>query len=369
MKRRDFLKAAGVGAVAAGSVPAPRAWAQQKTFKWKMVTTWPPGLIILQEGAERFAKRVEELSEGRLKIDVFAAGVLVPALGGFDAISQGTVECGSSASYYWAGKVPAAQLLTAIPFGPMFDQMTTWLYAGGALDLWNEIYAKFNLVAIPMMNTGQQMGGWFRKEIKSVEDIKGLKFRIPGLGGKIMAKLGAAVQLLPGAEIVPALEKGAIDAAEWVGPAHDLKLGFPKVAKYYYYPGFWEPSGQAELMINKKAWESLPKDLQGIVTAVANEINQWGFAQFELQNSTALAEIKKQFPDVQVKRYPDDVLRACRKVAEEVLAEEAAADKTGDFKKVYDSYLRFKAQQEYYWGVEYYYRYFEYADLYLPKVK
>lgn len=369
MKRRDFLKTVGVGAAAAGLFPATKALAQGQEFKWKMVTSWPPGLIILQEGAERFAKRVAELSNGRLKIDVFAGGVLVPPLGGFDAVSQGNVECASTASYYWAGKVPAAQFFTAIPFGLMYDQMTTWLMAGGGLELWNEIYAKSNLVALPFLNTGQQMGGWFRKEIKSVEDIKGLKMRAVGLGGKVMAKLGAAITLLPGPEIVPALEKGAVDAAEWVGPAHDLKLGFPKVAKFYYYPGWQEPCAQAELMVNKKAWESLPKDLQGIMATTAAEFNAWSYAQFELQNSKALSDMKKQFPDLQVRRLPDDVLKAMRKASEEVLSEEAAADKTGDFKRVLDAYRKFRGEMEDYWAVEYLYRYDEYASLWLPKAK
>jgi len=369
MKRRQFLKAAGVGAVAASLGSTRKVWAQTSPIKWKMVTSWPPGFPILQEGAERFAKRVGELSNGKLKIDVFAGGVLVPALGGFDAISAGNVECGSSASYYWAGKVPAAQVFTAQPFGFMVDQMSAWLLAGGGLELWNEVYAKSNLVPIPLMNTGQQMAGWFRKEIKSPEDLKGLKFRTAGLGGKAMAKLGVAVQLLPGAEIVPALEKGALDAAEWVGPAHDLRFGFPKVAKYYYYPGWAEPCGQTELMINKKAWESLPKELQGIVFAAALEVNAWGIAQFDVQNAAALAQIQKQFPDVQVKRLPESVLAALRKAADEAIADEATADKTGDFKKVWDAYVKFRGQMDDYFAVQYLYRYDEYKSLWLPKLK
>jgi TRAP-type mannitol/chloroaromatic compound transport system substrate-binding protein len=369
MKRRQFLKTAGVGAFAASLGSTTKVWGQSAPIKWKMVTSWPPGFPILQEGAERFAKRVDELSAGKLKIEVYAGGVLVPALGGFDAVSAGNVECCSSASYYWAGKCPAAQFFTAQPFGFMADQMSAWLLGGGGLDLWNEVYGKSNMVAIPLMNTGQQMAGWFRKEIKGPEDLKGLKFRTAGLGGKAMAKLGVAVQLLPGAEIVPALEKGAIDAAEWVGPAHDLRLGFPKVAKFYYYPGWAEPCGQTELMINKKAWESLPKDLKGIVFAASLEVNAWGIAQFDVQNAGALAEIKKQFPDVQVKRLPESVLKALRKAADEAMADEAAADKTGDFKRVWDAYLKFRAQMDDYFAVQYLYRYDEYASLWLPKLK
>jgi TRAP-type mannitol/chloroaromatic compound transport system substrate-binding protein len=213
------------------------------------------------------------------------------------------------------------------------------------------------------------MAGWFRKEIKSPGDFKGIKFRTAGLGGKTMAKLGAAVQLLPGAEIVPALEKGAIDAAEWVGPAHDLRFGFPKVAKYYYYPGWAEPSAQTELIINKKVWDGLPKELKGIVFAAALEVNAWGAAQFDVQNALALGEIKKQFPDVQVKRLPESVLKALRKAADEVMADEAAADKTGDFKKVWDAYLKFRGQNDDYYAIQYLYRYDEYKSLWLPKLK
>ncbi len=341
VKRRDFLKYAGIGGAAAlttlSTVKVSRA-----SVRWKMVTSWPPKFPILQEGAELFAKRVEEMSGGRMKIDVFAAGTLIPALGGFDAISAGTVEMGSSASYYWPGKVPAAQFFTAVPYGFTFDEMTAWLNGGGGLELWNEIYAPFNLVAIPMLNTGVQMGGWFRKEIKALEDLKGLKMCIPGLGGKVMAKAGVSVVLLPGGERVPALEKGVVDAAEWVGPAHDLRLGFPKVAKFYYYPGWHEPGSQCELMINKKKWEELPKDLQAVVRAAAYEINNWSYSQFEMENAKGMAEIKKQFPEVKFVKFPVDVLKAFRKLTSEVLAEEAAADKTGAFKKVYDAYLKFR---------------------------
>jgi TRAP-type mannitol/chloroaromatic compound transport system substrate-binding protein len=346
MKRRELLRGLGIGALVGGVVPAAVAKGQQTQFKWKMVTAWPPGFPILQEGAERFAKRVDEVSQGRLKIEVFAGGVLVPALGGFDAISGGTVETGSSASYYWAGKVPAAQFFTAVPYGLTMEGMQAWLYGGGGLDLWNEVYAKSGLYALPMLNTGVQMGGWFKKEIKGVDDLKGLKMRIPGLGGKVMAKLGVAVTLLPGAEIVPALEKGTIDAAEWVGPAHDLVFGFPKVAKFYYYPGWHEPGAQAELMLNKRSWESLPKELQGIVHAVANEINVWSYAQFENQNAAALAKIKKDFPDVKVLSFPDALLKAFKEKTKEVLDDEAKADTTGDFKRVYDAYLKFRASQK-----------------------
>ncbi|MCS6937432.1 MAG: TRAP transporter substrate-binding protein DctP [Candidatus Bipolaricaulota bacterium] len=346
MKRRQFLRGLGLGAVVGGALPAAVAKAQPTQFRWRMVTSWPPGFPVLQEGAERFAKRIDEVSQGRLKIEVFAGGVLVPALGGFDAIRQGTVEAGSSASYYWAGQVPAAQFFTAVPYGLTVEDMQTWLYGADALELWNEIYAKVGLYALPMLNTGVQMGGWFKKELKSLDDLKGLKMRIPGLGGKVMAKLGVAVTLLPAAEIVPALERGTIDAAEWVSPLHDLLLGFPKVAKFYYYPGWHEPGAQAELMINKRAWDALPKELQGMVHAVANEINIWSYAEFERRNAAALARIKREFPDVRILPFPDALLREFRRQTEVVLGEEAAADRTGDFRRVYDAYLKFRSEQK-----------------------
>ena len=257
MKRRRFLKKAGLttaGAVAtttgiaACSTKEPEAGAGQgpavhtnKTYKWKMVTTWPPNLPVLQTGAERFAKRVKEASNGRLQIQIFAAGELVPALSVFDAVSDGTVECGSGASYYWAGKAPAAQWFAAVPFGFNAQGINAWLYSGGGLELWEELYAPFNLVPRPQGNTGVQMGGWFRKEMNSIEDYQGLKMRIPGLGGKVVSKAGGTVVLLPGGEIFTSLERGVIDATEWVGPMHYLRTGFHKPAKYYHYPGWHEP--------------------------------------------------------------------------------------------------------------------------------
>jgi TRAP-type mannitol/chloroaromatic compound transport system substrate-binding protein len=239
MKRRDFLKKSGTVAVAAAAgtmINGPAVWAKGKRFQWNMVTTWPPNLAVLQTGAERFAKRVEEVSNGRMKINVYAGGELVPPLGVFDAVSSGTVQMGNGASYYWAGKVPAAQWFTSVPFGLNAQGMNAWLSSGG-LGLWEKIYDPFNLVPRPMGNTGMQMGGWFRNQINSVDDFKGLKMRIPGLGGKVVARAGGAVVLKPASEIFTSLERGVIDATEWVGPLHDLRMGFYKAAPYYYYPG------------------------------------------------------------------------------------------------------------------------------------
>jgi len=277
VKRRDFLKKAGLGTAAAataGAIQAPAVHAQQK-FNWKMVTTWPPKLPYLQTGADRFAERVKEISGGRLTIQVFAGGELVPPLGAFDAVTDGTVEMASGAAYYWAGKAPATQWFAAVPFGMNAQGMAAWFYGGDGLKLWEEVYAPFNLIPRPGGNTGVQMGGWFNKKIETIEDYKGLKMRIPGLGGKVVAKAGGTVVLTPGGEIFTNLERGVIDATEWVGPLHDLRMGFYKAAKYYYYPGWHEPGTTLEYIFNKKAYESLPKDLQMILDMASAESYAW----------------------------------------------------------------------------------------------
>lgn len=347
LERRSFLKKAGMAGAAAvagtmaSTAAAPVIWAQDKSYQWKMVTTWPPEMPVLQTGAQRFAKRVEELSQGRMKIQVYAAGELVPALGTFDAVSQGTVEAGSGASYYWAGKVPAAQWFSAVPFGFNPQGINTWFYSGGALKLWEEVYAPFNLVPRPQGNTGVQMGGWFRKKIESVNDFKGLKMRIPGLGGKVIAKAGGTVVLLAGGEIYTSLERGVIDATEWVGPLHDLRMGFYQATKYYYYPGWHEPGTTLEVIFNKKAYDELPGDLKAILDAVAAETNLWSLCEFEAQNGEALETLITKH-GVELLRFPDSVLNDFRKLSDEVLVEEAAKDPA--CKKVHEAYLAFKAK-------------------------
>jgi TRAP-type mannitol/chloroaromatic compound transport system substrate-binding protein len=344
MKRRDFLKKAGTAtaaAVATTAVAAPAVWAKGKTYNWKMVTTWPPNLPILQTGAVRFAQRLEEVTEGRIKIQVFAGGELVPPLGVFDAVSAGTVEVGSGASYYWAGKVPAAQWFAAVPFGFNPQGINAWFYSGGGLQLWEEVYAPFNVVPRPQGNTGVQMGGWFRKEMNTIEDYKGLKMRIPGLGGKVIAKAGGTVVLLPGGEIFTSLERGVIDATEWVGPMHDLRMGFYKAAKYYYYPGWHEPGTCLEVMFNKKAYDSLPKDLQAAVDAVAAETNMWSLCEFEAGNGAALQELITKHK-VNLKRFPEELLAKLRELAKETMEEEA--DKDAASRKVHEAFKKFKTQ-------------------------
>ncbi|MDM8552524.1 twin-arginine translocation signal domain-containing protein [Desulfobacterales bacterium HSG2] len=343
MERRDFLKKTGMAAaaVAGTAISAPSVLAKEKTYRWKMVTTWPPNLPVFQTGAERFAKRVEEISGGRLKIKVFAGGELVPPLGVFDAVSQGTVQAGSGASYYWAGKTPAAQWFTTVPFGLNAQGINAWFYSGGGLKLWEEVYAPFNLVPRPQGNSGVQMGGWFRKKMNTIADYKGLKMRIPGLGGKVISKAGGTVVLLPGGEIFTSLERGVIDATEWVGPMHDLRMGFYKAAKYYYYPGWHEPGTCLEVMFNKKAYDSLPKDLQAIVDAAAMETNMWSLSQFEAGNGAALQELITKHK-VELIRFPDDLLDALRKLTKETLEEEADKDKMS--RKVHEAFKKFKEQ-------------------------
>lgn len=344
MERRDFLKKAGVAAgvtAAASTVAAPAVWAKGKSFKWRMVTTWPPNFPVLQIGAERFAKRVGEASEGRLQIEVFAAGELVPALGCFDAVSKGTVQCFSGAAYYWAGKVPAAQWFAAVPFGFNPQGINSWFYQGDGLKLWEEAYAPFNLVPRPQGNTGVQMGGWFRKKMNSIADYQGLKMRIPGLGGKVVAKAGGTVVLLPGGEIFTSLERGVIDATEWVGPMHDLRMGFYKAAQYYYYPGWHEPGTCLEVTFNKKAYDSLPADLKVIVDAVAAETNIWSLSQFEGTNGAALIELIDKH-NVNLEAFPAEMLDQLRKLADEVLEEEAKKDAMST--KVNNAFKKYKQQ-------------------------
>lgn len=344
MKRRDFIKKAAGGAlVAASATTAAPAIAARKRFNWKLVTTWPPNFPIFQEGVEKFAKDIELMSERRLRISVFAGGELVPALQTFDAVSQGTVQMGHGAAYYWAGKVPAAQFFTAVPFGMNAQGMNAWLYKGAGLNLWREVYKPFNLMPFPMGNTGVQMGGWFRKKINSIADLKGLKMRIPGLGGKVMAKAGVNPVLLSGGEIYTALERGTIDATEWVGPFHDQRLGLYRAAKYYYYPGWHEPGPVLELTCNLQAWQELPREYQIMIETAAAAANAWMLAEFEAKNLLALQELKQKYK-VEVLEFPAEVLKELRRLTDETLEEEANKDKT--FRQVYQAYKAYRENND-----------------------
>ncbi len=356
--RRKFIKNVGMGAAALGTAglagvlssckaekqeqapaPAPVEEKKQETIEWKMVTTWPPHFPMLGEGADNIAKWVEEMSGGRLKIKVYGGGELVPPLGVFDAVSQGTAEMGHGAAYYWAGKSPATQFFAAVPFGFNAQSINAWLYSGGGMQIWEELYAKFNMKPFVAGNTGVQMGGWFNKEINTMEDLKGLKMRIPGLGGKVLAKAGGNAVLVAGGEIYTNLDRGVIDATEWVGPFHDLKMGFYKAAKYYYYPGWHENGTALECMVNLDAWNSLPDDLKAIVEAATYKSNMWMISEFEAKNNDALKTLINEH-NVQLKQFPEEVLRELKKLALEVLEEVAAADPMS--RKAYDSFLEFQ---------------------------
>jgi TRAP-type mannitol/chloroaromatic compound transport system substrate-binding protein len=350
MQRRRFLtQLAGTGAAVASAAGAAPAEAAAKRLNWKMVTTWPPNFPVFQEGVDRFAKHVKVMSGGALNIQVFAGGELVPPLETFSAVSQGTtVQLGHGAAYYWAGKIPAAQFFSAVPFGMNAQGMNAWFYGGGGLKLWQELYRPYHLVPFPMGNSGVQMGGWFRKKINSLADLKGLKMRIPGLGGKVMAKAGANPVLLAGGEIYTALERGTIDATEWVGPYHDLRLGLYRAAKYYYYPGWHEPGTALELIVNLKAWESLPKELQTIVETAAAAVSIWMLSEFEAKNLDSLRTLQTKYK-VKTFEFPRDVIRGLRKLTKKVMEEEAAKDKM--FKKVHAAFEDFRATNDAWNGI------------------
>jgi TRAP-type mannitol/chloroaromatic compound transport system substrate-binding protein len=339
MQRRKFL-ATTTAAVAAG-VAAPRVARAQTKFEWKMTSAYPPGSPFYMDGpgsATDLAKRIEAMSGGRLKIHVFGAGELIPALEGFDAVRNGAVEMNHANAYFWAGKTFAAQYFTAVPFGLNFQGMNAWLYDGGGLALWREVYAPFGLVPLPCGNTGIQMTGWFRKPIQSAEDLKGLKMRIPGLAGKVYASLGVDVKLLPGGEIFPALERGVIDAAEFVGPYQDRRLGLHKAAKYYHTTGWHETATVSELIVNKAAWDKLPKDLQAIVENACAACNVISEAWCQRTNAEAMEDLVKNH-GVVAQPLPDEVVKRLHEVTKEVLADAVAKDATT--KKVHESYMAF----------------------------
>ncbi|MFL6790558.1 MAG: TRAP transporter substrate-binding protein, partial [Bradyrhizobium sp.] len=290
MKRRDFLKAGGVG-LAASAVAAPAIAQSMPEVKWRYAASWPKALDTLYGGCEYFAKRVAEVTDNRFQIQSFAAGELVPGLQVLDAVSNGTVEMGNTALYYYWGKNPAFTFGTSLPFGLNTRQHISWLLWGGGQDMLNDLLKEYNCIGLPTGSTGAQMGGWFRKEIKSMADFQGLKFRVGGFAGTIIAKVGGVPQQIAGGDIYPALEKGTIDAAEWVGPYDDEKLGFQKVAKFYYYPGFWEGGPMVHAFANLEKWNELPKNYQAIVHNATANANSWMQARYDMQNPTALKRL------------------------------------------------------------------------------
>jgi TRAP-type mannitol/chloroaromatic compound transport system substrate-binding protein len=346
MKRREFLKVAGVSA--GGVVLAKPALAQSAPeVKWRLTSSFPKSLDTLYGAAEVFAKAVGEATDNKFSIQVFAAGEIVPGLAAADAVQSGTVEMCHTASYYYFGKDPTFAFGTAVPFGLNTRMQNAWMFFGGAMDLMNEFYKKFNIYGIPAGNTGAQMGGWFRKEIKDVADLNGLKMRIGGFAGTVMKKLGAVPQQIAGGEIYPALEKGTIDAAEWVGPYDDEKLGFNKVAKYYYYPGWWEGSAMIHNFINLDKWNALPPSYKSIVKSASALANEWMVAKYDAANPAALKRLVAN--GAELRPFTPPVLEACYKAANEIYAETAAGN--AEFKKVYDNMVVFRADEYLWWQV------------------
>lgn len=350
MKRRELLQGAGLAALATSlAACAPRgaggdcAEGDSERRHWKMVTSWPTNFPGLGTGAALLGELITATSGGRITVKVYGGGELVPAFEVFDAVSRGTAQMGHSASYYWKGKAAAAPFFCAVPFGLNAQEMNGWLYRGGGLELWRELYAGFNLVPFPCGNTGVQMAGWFNRQIDTVADLRGLKMRIPGLGGEVIARLGAAPVNLPGAEIFTALQSGVIDATEWVGPYNDLAFGLHRVARYYYYPGWQEPGPTLECMLHKPAFDALPQDLQDLVSVCCKAVNDAMLAEYTARNQAALEQLVREH-QVDVRPLPAPVLAALRRASEDLLAEMAAADPFVD--RVYSSMRAFAAQAQ-----------------------
>jgi TRAP-type mannitol/chloroaromatic compound transport system substrate-binding protein len=340
MERRSFIKKAAVG-VSAGAIGAPALAQSQPTFNWRLASSFPKSLDTLFGTAEVFSKRVAQLTGGRLNIRVFAGGEIVPPLQVLDAVQNGTVEMGHTAPYYYVGKDATFAFDTAIPFGMSSRQQTAWMDQGGGLQLMREFYKDYGITSFLGGNTGAQMGGWFRKEIKTLDDLKGLKMRISAFAGRVMQPLGLVPQQLPGADIYPALEKGSLDAVEWTTPYDDEKLGFYKVAPYYYAPGWWEAGAQLAFYIGTKEWEKLPKEYQAAVEVATYEAHVTMQAEYDAKNPAALARLIKN--GAKLRTFPKEIMEACYKAAMTTLEEEAATN--AKFKKVYDAYKRFQRDQ------------------------
>ena len=356
MKRREFIKQAGAGSIALGSALAVGCQSQNaeeaeagsvaaktkqvdKPIEWKMVTTWPKNFPGLGTGANFLAKIIGEMSGGRIKVKVYGAGELVPAFEIFDTVSNGTAQLGHGSAYYWKGKNAALQFFSTVPFGLTADEMNAWLYHGGGMALWEEAYAPFGLIPMAAGNTGVQMAGWFNKEINSLSDLKGLKMRIPGLGGEVLKRIGGTPVNLPGAELFTAMQSGTIDATEWVNPYNDLAFGLHKVAKQYYYPGWHEPGTTLECFINQKAFDALPEDLQVIVKNAARVANQDMLTEYIARNTDALDKLVGEH-NVDVRKLPDDVIDGLRNLSDEVVQELAAKDSQAQ--KIHESYQAFR---------------------------
>ncbi len=347
MKRRSFVAkslagAAGAGAIlsACGQASDEGAAAVQtrKRVNWRLASSFSRSLDTIYGAAEVLADRVRDLTDGRFSIRPYPGGELVPALEVLGAVQTGTIQIGHSASYYYVGKNPAFAFDTCVPFGLTARMQNAWLYYGGGLEIMRDLFADFSIVNLPGGNTGVQMGGWFRRVIGSLDDLRGLKMRIPGLGGQVMDRLGVNVQLISGGEIFPALERGAIDATEWVGPYDDEKLGFHKVARNYYYPGWWEPGPTLTFYVNRNAWDSLSSEYQAVLATAAAEANVRMMAKYDAQNPPALERLVAE--GITLRRFPSDILDAAREQAFEIMNAEAGKD--AGYRRVFDSFNSFR---------------------------
>jgi TRAP-type mannitol/chloroaromatic compound transport system substrate-binding protein len=340
MDRRSIIKNAGMaGILAAGAAPA--LVHAQAAIRWRLSSSFPKPLDTLYGSAEVFAKAVKNMSGGKFEISTHAAGEIMPAFGNIDAVQQGSIEIAHTAAYYFFGKDPTFALGCIIPFGLNSRQMTAWMYEGNGLKLMREFYAKYNIINFPCGNTGAQMGGWFRKELKSVADMKGLKFRIGGFGGKVLEALGTIPQNIPGGDIYPALEKGTVDAAEWVGPYDDLKLGLNKVAPFYYYPGFWEGGAQVDVMINDKAFNSLTPEYKAILEAAAAQAHGDMQAKYDARNPAALKQLVGS--GAKLREFPKDIMQESFKSATKLYDELSSTNE--NWKKIYADYSKFRVDQ------------------------
>ncbi len=348
LSRKQFITRSTLG-IAAGAMLANgclgseqedevKAFDPNKRFKWNMVTTWPPNFPIIGDGCNLFAEWVEQMSGGRLQIRVYGGGELIPPLETFDAVSSGTAQLGHGAAYYWAGKIPAAQFFASVPFGMNDQQVSSWILNGGGIELWKELYAPFNLVPYLAGNTRAQMGGWFNREINEVSDLKGLKMRIPGLGGRVFERAGGSAILSAGSEIYTNLERGVIDATEWLGPFHDYKMGFHKIAKYYYSPGWHEAGTALELMVNSQSLQELPQDLQVILATAAARLNQYIPAEMEVRNAEYLKIMQNE--NVDIRTFPEEVMTFLEEKTREIINEMVIEDPKSA--KVYASFKAFK---------------------------
>jgi len=346
MQRRRFLQGAAVAA-AAGTVAKPALAQSMPELRWRLTSSFPKSLDTLYGAAEAFAKAVVEATDNRFQIQVFAGGEIVPPLQAADAVQAGTVEMCHSSSYYYFGKDPTFAFGTAVPFGLNSRMQTAWMYFGGGMELMNDLYQKFNLYGIPAGNTGAQMGGWFRKEIKEVADLKGLKMRIGGFAGRVIAKLGVVPQQIGGGEIYSALEKGTLDACEWVGPYDDEKLSFYKVAQYYYYPGWWEGGPMIHNFVNLDRWNALPPAYKSIIRTASSMANEWMQARYDAGNPAALKRLLAA--GAQLRPFSPAIMDASLRAALDLYAEVSAEN--ADFKKVLDAMMAFRNDQYLWWQV------------------